>query len=145
MQSLFSCAYSRMSSRVSCRVACRDLRQPFSRVSIPSMNNEPDAQNRLKAERSSVKSWKALSDKYDVPTGVICDFANRGIEPKNPEYRTRLGLSLYATVYIVGGNIPEGCQVLGEYKVCHCGQRYVPNHPLRANCYSCRPVRKRKK
>ena len=113
---------------------------------MPKLRNDTDIRKRLVAERSRVKTWRELSEQYDVPMGVLCDLANRGIEPHNYEYRFRLGLPSMNVVYIVGGgNIPEGCQVIGEYKTCACGKRFVPNSPKRYNCFDCQKVRKRKK
>jgi hypothetical protein len=47
--------------------------------------------------------------------------------------------------YATAGDIPSDCQVIGEYKTCACGKRFVPNSPKRYNCFDCQKVRKRKK
>lgn len=36
----------------------------------------------------------------------------------------------------INGHIPQGSQVY-DYKICECGQPFVPNTPLRKKCYTC--------
>lgn len=105
------------------------------------------AQKSLKAEISNCGSMRRVARNHGVNPRYLWDFINSDKEPHNTEIRRKLGLSPFRTgtvLFIGAGNVPEGCQVLGEYKTCQCGQKYISNHPRRKQCYTCGETRKRK-
>jgi hypothetical protein len=84
-----------------------------------------------------------LGEFEGIPAGTLCAIAKGEKVPD--KWRRRLGLTLTATVYVIGGSvIPPGAQVISA-SLCECGQPYISNHPARKKCFICSPFRKRNK
>lgn len=96
-------------------------------------------------------SWRmivALPEYQGINFATISAIA-RGRDPKSWKIRQQLGLPMpEARVIMVAGNVPDGSQALTALKCPNkngkCGGQYfIPNHPLRRNCFVCSPVRSR--
>jgi hypothetical protein len=101
---------------------------------------------RLKAEETQCGSLRKVARNHGVNQRYVWEFIKRGVEPTSEDIRRALGFEprKVVTIYVVGGDIPPDCMVLGDYRVCACGRKFAPNSPKRKQCYKCEKVRKRK-
>jgi len=69
-----------------------------------------------------------------------------GVEPHKPEIRQALGLPPLVTLETGPGvAIASGAILIASSRTCPCGRPFIPNHPSRTHCPSCRPPRKRER
>jgi len=80
-----------------------------------------------------------------VSYGVIARIV-AGIEPRKLEIRQALGLPPLGSVQMAPGvAIAFGAILMVSSSICPCGRSFIPNHPSRTHCPTCRPPRKRER
>jgi ribosomal protein S27AE len=87
-------------------------------------------------------SWRQVAAHWRLSVATVIRVA-RGYEPRRADLRAALGLPPRATVDLAPGvAITSGAILITSSRVCPCGQVFIPNHPSRMHCPSCRPPRK---
>lgn len=94
-------------------------------------------------------SWRNIAGlpEYEGLNFATISAIARGRDPKSWKIRQQLSLPLpEAKVIMIAGDVPDGSQALTALKCPNkngkCGGQYfIPNHPLRRNCFVCSPVR----
>jgi hypothetical protein len=102
---------------------------------------EKDASSEIKRLKSQMTTRQIAA--YFGPHLTAADVSRgaNGVFPRNKIKRFEFGLPFQSTVIVIGGgDIPDGAQVIRALQ-CHCGQWFVPNHPLRRQCFICGPFR----
>jgi hypothetical protein len=86
-------------------------------------------------------SWRRVAAHWRLSVATVIRVAG-GYEPKRADLRAALGLPPRGTVDLAPGiTITSGAMVITSSRVCPCGQSFIPNHPARRYCLSCRPAR----
>lgn len=113
----------------------------------PDMENLglQDLQAKLRSEATRT-TWGELAASYGVNKGILWRIANGNYEPRRATIRAALGLPPIATVDLAPGvAIASGAILMVSSSICPCGRSFIPNHPSRTHCPTCRPPRKRER
>ena len=100
---------------------------------------------RLKVLHStSGLSWRSIAnlDEYrGIPPGTLNRIAKHGYIPYKWHYQFGLPGTERITE-IAGVIVVPLSQVGASSRECTCGQFFIPNHPKRRRCFTCRPIQK---
>ena len=89
-------------------------------------------------------SWRRVAALWGVSTGTVIRVAG-GYEPRRAGIRAALGLPPLVTLQTGPGvAITSGAILITSSRTCPCGRSFIPNHPSRTHCPTCRPPRRRK-
>jgi len=89
-------------------------------------------------------SWRRVAALWGVSVGTVIRVAS-GYEPKRTGLRAALGLPPLVTLQTGPGvAITSGAILITSSRTCPCGRSFIPNHPSRTHCPTCRPPRRRK-
>ena len=84
-------------------------------------------------------SWARLAASYGVSVGTIVRVA-MGYEPKRAKIRQALGLLPRGAVEVAAGvELAPRSELMVSSRICICGRAFIPNHPRRRYCQTCRP------
>ena len=100
---------------------------------------------RLQSERLVLGSWDRVAALHGVSVGTVVRVAG-GYEPRRAGIRAALGLPPLGSVQMGPGvAIAFGAILMTSSSICPCSRSFIPNHPSRTHCPTCRPPRKRER
>lgn len=114
-------------------------------ASPPALQSLETVSARLQEQRRTLGCWERVAASYGLSVGTAVRVAG-GYEPHKPEIRQALGLPPLVTLQTGPGvAIASGAILITSSRICRCGRSFIPNHPSRTHCPTCRPPRKRER
>jgi hypothetical protein len=111
-------------------------------VSATPLQSLESVRQRVISLRGSYGSWERVAALWGVSVGTLVRVAG-GYEPKRAGIRAALGLPPLGIVHMSPGiAVSFGAILMVSSSICPCGRSFIPNHPSRTHCPTCRPPRK---
>jgi hypothetical protein len=116
------------------------------RAQAPIVKALDGLQQALICHHGTSHSWGKTAAAYGLSKAMAHLIATTGYEPRTQPVRQALGLPPLGTIQMGPGvTVAFGAILMVSSSICPCDRSFIPNHPSRTHCPTCRPPRKRER